>query len=108
MIVHVHQYRDGDAKTTVEQGDEVVSQDTQEYFDKDELGPDEGWTQFEYGDRVIQRRGVTYDDVTSVSLPEELGEEGGDLPGTDVQFIVEGGNEFVENVRIVEITEDPV
>jgi hypothetical protein len=106
VIVHVHQYRDGDAKTTVEEGGEVVSQDTQEYFAADELGPDEGWNQFEHGDRVIQRRGVTYEGVTSVSLPEELG-EGDDLPGMDVQLVVEGGNEFVENARVVEVTESP-
>jgi hypothetical protein len=104
VIVHLHQYRDGDAKTTVESGDEVVSQDTQEYFDTDELGPDEGWNQFEHGDRIIQRRGVTYEGVTEISMPEEL-EESGDVPGLDIQLIVDGTNEFVENARIVEVTD---
>lgn len=105
MIVHLHQFRDGDAKTTVEHGEDVVGRDTQEYFDERDLGPDEGWCQFEYRDRIIQRRELTYDDVTNVSLPEDSGEERVDLPGMDVQLIVDGGNEFVENARIVEVVE---
>lgn len=110
MIVHLHQYREGDAKQTVESGDEVVSQDTQEYFDQDELGPDEGWNQFEHGDRIIQRRGVTYDSVTEISVPEDLGDsdDSDGLPGLDIQLVIDGGNEFVENARIVEVTESPV
>lgn len=106
VIVTLHQYRDGDAKTTVESGERVVDQDTEEYFHADELGPDEGWNQFEHGDRVIQRRTVTYDGVTEVSHPEGL-EESGDLPGTSVQLVVDGRNEFVDGVRVVEVAEAP-
>jgi hypothetical protein len=106
VIVTLHQYRDGDAKTTVESGERVVDQDTEGYFDADEIGPDEGWNQFEHGDRVIQRRTVTYDGVTEVSHPEGL-EESGDLPGTSVQLVVDGRNEFVDGVRVVEVVEAP-
>jgi hypothetical protein len=106
VIVTLHQYRTGDAKTTVESGERVVDQDTEEYFDADELGPDEGWNQFEHGDRIIQRRAVTYDGVTEVSRPEEI-DESGDLPGTSVQLVVDGQNEFVDSARIVEVVEMP-
>lgn len=72
VIVHVHQYREGDAKQTVESGDEVVNQDTRGYVDQDGLGPDEGRNQFEHDDRITQRRGVVYDGVTEFSVPVEL------------------------------------
>jgi hypothetical protein len=109
VIGHVHQYRAGDAKKTVDCGDQAVGRDTREYFDQDELGHDGGWNQFEHDDRIIQRRGVTYDSVTEISVPEELGDpdDSDNLPGLNVQLISDGGNEFVENVRVVEVTESP-
>lgn len=107
MLVYLHQYRDTDTKETVRDGEEVVDQDSNEYFDKDELGPEDEWERVEFGDRVIQRRGTTYENVSSLSVPQDI-ESPRDTPGVTIQLVVDGEQEFVEDAEIVEVTDhDP-
>ena len=104
MLVYLHRYRETDATETVEEGTEVVDTSPEEYFDEDDVGPDE-WERVEYGDRTIQRKPETYDNVTAVSVPADV-EEPSDLPGTDIQLRLDGREEFVQQAAIIEVTDD--
>jgi hypothetical protein len=118
VIVTLHQYRAGDAKTTVESGERVVDQEPGAYFDTDALGPDEGWNQFADGDRILQRRVVTYEGVTELSVPEGVdidldrdgdgdGDAPDDLPGATVQLVADGETAFVDGAQVVEVVDAP-
>ena len=102
MRVYLHQYRETDTETGEAMG---AGTDTsaEEYFDTDGVAPEE-WEHIEYGDRTLQRRAVEFGNVTELSVPRSV-EEPSDLPGADVQLVVEGGNEFVENAQIIEVME---
>jgi hypothetical protein len=105
VLVYLHQYRDADAKETVREGEEVVDQDAGEYFDKDELGPEGEWERISFGDRTIQRRGRTYENVSSISVPQDV-EEPREIPGVTVQLVIEGEQEFVEGAEVVDVKDD--
>ncbi|MFC6724076.1 hypothetical protein ACFQE1_06745 [Halobium palmae] len=107
MLVYLHQYRETDAKETVRDGEDVVDQDPSDYFDKDDLGPDGEWERVTYGDRVIQRRGTTYENVSSLSVPQDV-ESPREMPGVTIQLVVDGQQEFVEGAEVIEVTDhDP-
>jgi hypothetical protein len=107
MLVYLHQYREADTKETVREGKEVVDQDPGEYFDKDELGPEGEWEQVSFGDRTIQRRGRSYKNVSSVSVPQDV-EKPHEIPGVTIQLVIEGEQEFVEGAEIIDVKdEDP-
>ena len=105
MLVYLHQYRDTDTKETVRDGEDVVDQNPNEYFDKDELGPDGEWERVSFGDRTIQRRGTTYENVSSISVPQDV-EAPRDLPGVTIQLLIDGEQEFVEDAEIIEVTDE--
>jgi hypothetical protein len=104
MLVYLHRYREDGANDTVEHGDDVVDTSSEEYFGEEELGPDE-WERITYGDRTILRKAETYEGVTAVSAPEDV-DEPGSLPGADIQLRIDGGEKFVEQALIVEVTDD--
>ena len=101
MLVYLHRYREPDTNETVRDGTHVADESSEEYFDADDVPGDE-WERIEYGDRVLQRRAVEYENVTELSVPRSV-EEPSDLPGADVQIVHDGGNEFVENAQIIEV-----
>lgn len=109
MLVYLHQYREADADESAraEAGDSV-DHDTSEYFDVDSLETDE-WERFEYDGREVMRKTVEYDGVTAVSVPKDhLEDEDRDVPGLTIQLRTQGGQEYVENARVVEVQEaDP-
>ncbi|MFC4356326.1 hypothetical protein ACFO0N_00015 [Halobium salinum] len=104
MLVYLHQYRDTDAKETVRDGEDETTQNTEEYFDKDELGPEGEWERVSFGDRVVQRRSRSFENVSSLSVPTDV-EEPRDLPGVTVQIVIDGEQEFVEGAEIIEVTD---
>lgn len=107
MLVHLHQYRDDDATDSVRSGGEVSpDRDDESYLGTD--APGEEWERTEYGGRTIQRRSVTRDGVTAVSLPSIDDREDSGLPGVTIQLRVDGGTEYVESAEVVEVTDaDP-
>ncbi len=105
MRVYLHQYREPDTESGEAMG-EGTDTSSEEYFDTDDVTPDE-WEHIEYGDRMLQRRAVEFHDVTELSVPRSV-EEPSDLPGADIQLVIEGGNEFVENVQVIEVMDDEV
>lgn len=110
MLVHLHQYREDDAKETVRsEGDVDPEMDADDYFDADELEADQGWERISRGDETLLRRMVSYEKVAAVSLPQENLEETDDeLPGDDLQLRRGGDTEYVKRAVVVEaIDEDP-
>jgi hypothetical protein len=99
MLVYLHQYREDDANETVRSDADVDPDvDEEEYFDVDDLPLDE-WERVERGDQVLQRRTLTYENVTAVSVPQESSD---DLPGRTLQLRKDAGTEYVENTVLVE------
>lgn len=99
MFVYLHQYREDDANETVRSDAEVDPEiDEQEYFNVDDLPLDE-WERVERDDRVLQRRTVTYENVTAVSVPQDGSD---DLPGRTLQLRKNAGTEYAENAVLVE------
>ncbi|NKE36320.1 hypothetical protein GWG54_10915 [Natronococcus sp. JC468] len=111
MLVHLKQYKHeevqfDDNRTTGEsQTEDSVDKDPEEYFGEDIDDFDlETWETIEYEDDPIQRRDVSIDGVTAVSVPEEpTDEDDPDLPGRTIQLRLGGGIEYVEQSRIVEV-----
>ncbi|SFR69486.1 hypothetical protein [Halogeometricum limi] len=116
MLVRLHQYKHeavqiDDNRTPGEsQTADSIERDPEEYFGT-ELDVDAAtWATVEYEDDPIQRREVTLDGVTAVSLPSDVGGSSDDpgLPGETVQVRHEGTIEEFENSRLVEATDsDP-
>ncbi|MFC6826560.1 hypothetical protein [Halopelagius fulvigenes] len=108
MLVTIYQYKHeevqfDDNRTTGEsQTEDSVNPEAEEYFGE-ELDIDaEVWETVEYEGSPIQRREVTLDDVTAVSMPEEAESRGGELPGTTVQIRREGTIEQLEHATVIE------
>lgn len=114
MLVHLHQYkheevRFDDNRTTGEsQTEDTVNPDAEAYFDTemDELSV-ETWDTVEYEGDPIQRRSVTIEGVTAVSVPSEPSDEDDpDLPGKTIQFRMEGDSEQFVQTEIVEVQDE--
>lgn len=116
MLVELHQYRDDDATDSLRsEGSVEPETDAEEYMGEDELEPDE-WERVERDGRTLQRRTVSFEEVSAVSLPDadesapnqpEAGSDP-DLPGRTVQVRFGGGTEYVEQAELVEAVDpDP-
>lgn len=107
MLVHLHQYREDDATESVRDDGEVApDRDDESYFGTET--PGEEWERTEVGGRTLQRRAVTRDGITAVSLPDLADRTGTDTPGTTIQLRVGGETEYVESAELVEVTDsDP-
>lgn len=114
MLVAFRQYKHeevqfDDNRTTGEsQTEDTVNPDSEEYFgvDMDDMDV-ETWETIEYEGDPIQRRIVTIDGVTAVSVPQDVGDEDDpDLPGRTLQFRLGGGTERVDQAEIVEVQDD--
>ena len=111
MLVHLRQYKHeevqfDDNRTTGEsQTEDTVNPDAEDYFGKDMDEFDvETWDTVEYEGDPIERRSVTIEGVTAVSVPQEpTDEDDPDLPGQTLQLRMGGGIEFVEQAEIVEV-----
>ncbi|QFU82825.1 hypothetical protein [Natronorubrum aibiense] len=116
MLVHLRQYKHeevqfDDNRTTGEsQTEDTVNPDAEDYFgtEMDELSV-ETWDTVEHEGDPIQRRSVTVEGVTAVSVPKEpTDEDDPDLPGKTIQLRMGGGIEHFAQTEIVEVQdEDP-
>ncbi|MFC4543845.1 hypothetical protein ACFO5R_18115 [Halosolutus amylolyticus] len=114
MLVQFRQYKHeevqfDDNRTTGEsQTEDTVNPESEEYFDKDFDEFDvETWETVEYEGDPVQRRSVTIDGVTAVSVPKESIAEGdSDLPGRTIQIRMEGGIEEFDRAAIVEVQDE--
>jgi hypothetical protein len=110
MLVHLHQYKHeevefDDNRTTGEsQTEDSVNKDSEEYFGENVEGFDvDTWETVEYEGDPVQRRTISVDEVTAVSVPQDSNEEDDpDLPGRTIQLRLGGGQEFVEQAVFVE------
>jgi hypothetical protein len=107
MLVYVHQFREDDAKGTTREGGDVGLDRTSEgYFDVDDLDVDTR-ERVEVGDRTLQRKATTFDDVAAVSVPDDYTDPDPDpdgLPGATIQLRTAGGEtEYVEDAVVVEV-----
>lgn len=107
MLVYLHQYKHeevdiDDNRTTGEsQTEDAVEKDSEEYFGGELDLSGATWETVEYRGDPIQRREVELDEVTAVSIPEEI-EPDDDLPGQTVQIRYGGGVEHLDNALLVE------
>ncbi|SEQ93640.1 hypothetical protein [Natrinema salaciae] len=116
MLVQFRQYKHeevqfDDNRTTGEsQTEDAVNPEGEEYFGKDVAELDvETWETVEYEGDPIQRRSLTVDGVTAVSVPQDAtdgDEDESGLPGTTVQLRMEGGIESFERAAIVEVQDE--
>lgn len=104
MRVYLHQYKEGEASENRQRNEgDSVERTTEDYFNKDDLEPEE-WEQFEYHGKSIRRKVVEFDDVTAVSVPKDHLEEQDEIPGVTIQLRTEGGEaEYVDNATIIEV-----
>ena len=116
MLVHLQQYKHeevqfDDNRTTGEsQTEDSVDKDSEEYFGEN-VDRFDGvtWETIEHDGDPIQRRDVTIEGVTTVTVPKQpTDEDDPDLPGQTIQFHMGGGVEYIEQAEIVEVQdEDP-
>ncbi|MFA9425402.1 hypothetical protein [Natronorubrum sp. A-ect3] len=114
MLVHIRQYKHeevqfDDNRTTGEsQTEDTVNPDAEDYFgtEMDEISV-ETWATVEHEGDPIQRRSVTVEGVTAVSVPKEpTDEDDPDLPGQTIQFRMGGGTEHFAQAEIVEVQDE--
>lgn len=111
MLVQLRQYKHeevqfDDNRTTGEsQTEDTVNPDAEDYFGEDMADLDaETWDTVEHEGDPIQRRSVTIDGVTAVSVPKEpTDEDDPDLPGRTIQLRMGGGIEYLPQAEIVEV-----
>ncbi|NGM69859.1 hypothetical protein G6M89_12710 [Natronolimnobius sp. AArcel1] len=111
MLIHCRQYKHeevqfDDNRTTGEsQTEDAVDPEPEEYFGKsiDEFDL-ETWETVEYEGDPIQRRAVTIDGATAVSV-QDASDDADDsaLPGRTIQIRLAGGTENLENAELVEV-----
>ena len=123
MLVHLQQYKHeevqfDDNRTTGEsQTEDSLDKDSEEYFGEDVDEFDVAtWETVEHDGDPVQRRDVTIDGVTAVSVPQQPTEEDdtdlsgrtedSDLPGRTIQVRKDGGIEHFEQAVIVEVQDD--
>lgn len=107
MLVTLEQYKreevDFDDERTAgrSQTEDAIDTSAEEYFGR-ELDADlVTWETVEYRDDPVQRREVTLDGVTAVSITEASSGDA-DLPGGTVQVRRDGDVEDFENAALVE------
>ncbi len=114
MLVHLQQYKHeevqfDDNRTTGEsQTEDTLDKDSEEYFGENVDRFDVvTWETIEHDGDPIQRRDVTIDGVTAVTVPKQpTDEDDPDLPGKTIQFRVDGGVEHLEQAEIVEVQDE--
>ena len=123
MLVHLQQYKHeevqfDDNRTTGEsQTEDSLDKDSEEYFGEDVDEFDVvTWETVEHDGDPVQRRDVTIDGVTALSVPHQPAEgddsdipgrtEDSDLPGRTIQVRKDGGIEHLEQAVIVEVQDD--
>ncbi len=114
MLVQVRQYKHeevqfDDNRTTGEsQTEDTVNPDSERYFGKDIAEFDvETWETIEYEDDPIQRRSLSIDGVSALSVQQDATDEGdSSLPGRKIQLRMGGDSDILEHAEIVEI-QDP-
>jgi len=114
VLVNLTQYKHeevqfDDNRTTGEsQTEDSIEHDSEGYFGRDiEEFDVETWETVEYEGNPIQRRYVTMDGVTAVSVPQEpTDEDDPDLPGRTIQLRLGGGIEYLPQARIVEVQDE--
>ncbi|EMA38335.1 hypothetical protein [Halobiforma nitratireducens] len=110
MLVHLRQYKHeevqfDDNRTTGEsQTEDSVDKGPEAYFGKNIDDFDlETWETIEYENDPIQRREVSVDGVTALSIPNEPTDaDDPGLPGRTLQLRLGGGMEFLANAQLVE------
>lgn len=110
VLVYLHQYQheqvqDGNRTAGESQTEDSVNKDSEEYFGENISDFEvETWETVEHEGDPVQRRAVTLDGVTAVSVPEKPAEDDDpDLPGRTIQVRTGGGETFVPQVEIVEV-----
>ncbi|WP_226004363.1 hypothetical protein [Natrinema salinisoli] len=113
MLVQLRQYKHeevefDDNRTTGEsQTEDTVNPDADDYFGEEMEDLDvETWDTVEYEDDPIQRRSLTIDGVTAVSVPENADDGDPNLPGRTIQIRTGGGIESLEQAEIVEVQDE--
>ena len=123
MIVHLQQYKheevqfDDNRTTGQSQTEDSLDKDSEEYFGEDVDEFDVAtWETIEHDGEPAQRRDVTIDGVTALSVPQQPTEEDdtdlsgrtkdSDLPGRTIQVRKDGGIEHFEQAVIVEVQDD--
>lgn len=114
VLVQLRQYKHeevqfDDNRTTGEsQTEDAVNPDSEDYFGADiEEFDVETWDTVEYEGDPIERRSVTVDGVTAVSVPQDsTDEEDPGLPGRTVQLRMKGELESMEHAEIVEVQDE--
>ncbi|WP_306056383.1 hypothetical protein [Natronococcus wangiae] len=114
MLVHFHQYKHeevqfDDNRTTGEsQTEDSVDKEPEEYFGESIDDFDVAtWETVEHEGDPIQRRDVTINGVTAVSVPEQpTDEDDPDLPGRTIQLRMGGGIEYFDQAAIVEVQDE--
>lgn len=108
MLVSLYQYKHeevqfDDNRTTGEsQTEDSVDREPEEYFGE-ELDIDAAtWETVDYEGSPIQRREISLDDVTAVTIPDGFDSDDEGLPGTTVQIRREGGIEQLEHAVLIE------
>ncbi len=115
MLVQIHQFKHeevqfDDNRTTGEsQTEDSIEKDPEEYFGRDLDIDADTWATVEYEGDPIQRREITLDGVTAVSMPSDLDADGKSddpgLPGETVQVRYQGTIEEFEHARLVEASD---
>jgi hypothetical protein len=111
MLVQLRQYKHeevqfDDNRTTGEsQTEDTVNPDADDYFGEEMEDLDvETWDTVEHEDDPIQRRSLTIDGVSAVSVPKQPTDaDDPDLPGKTIQLRMGGGIENVAQAEIVEV-----
>ena len=114
MLAQLRQYKHeevqfDDNRTTGEsQTEDTVNPDAEAYFGQEMDDLDiETWETVEYEGDPIQRRSVTIDGVTAVSVPNDSPDEDDpDLPGRTIQIRTAGDSESIAQAEIVEIQDE--
>ena len=114
MLAQLRQYKHeevqfDDNRTTGEsQTEDTVNPDAEDYFgaDMDDLDV-ETWETVEHEGDPIQRRSITIDGATAVSVPSDAIEENeADLPGRTIQIRTTDGIESIPQAEIVEVQDE--
>ncbi|WP_226480811.1 hypothetical protein [Natrinema amylolyticum] len=111
MLVQLRQYKHeevqfDDNRTTGEsQTEDTVNPEAEDYFGEEMEDLDvETWDTVEHEGDPIQRRSLSIDGVTAVSVPKQpTNEDDPDLPGQTIQLRMGGGIEHVPQAEIVEV-----
>ena len=110
MLVYLNEYRRDDASETVRKGEAVADTDSEEYFGKEELGPDDDWERIDHKGQTVLKKASSHEGITAVSVPEKGTEDDDpDLPGRTIQLRKPGEDTYyVQQAEIIEaIDENP-